>query len=386
MAIKFSFQANNGKLSGDNWKRVVTFQRRLKKLRQKLDGLGVEGILVSHMPNIYYLSGFSGSSGYLLVTLEEALLYVDFRYIKQAAQEAPLFEVIKVNGPGDFSPAAEFIAGKGIRKLVVEEAHMSLREFNQLKKSLRDTELVPLFNFLEEIRSLKEEEEIEFIARAARIADEALQDALPFFKPGMTEVEVALELEYRLRKRGSSRVPFDIIVASGGRSALPHGVASGKVIREGDLVVVDFGAVVGGYCSDQTRTFVLGAPTPKQQQVYRLVLEGQELALKALRPGIKGLEVDSLVRSYFQKHGFGGYFGHGLGHGVGLEVHEMPSLSPRGEELLQESMVFTVEPGIYIEGWGGIRLEDLVVLRSGGPQVLTGSSKEALRKPNLSRE
>jgi len=192
-------------------------------------------------------------------------------------------------------------------------------------------------------------------------------------------VEVALELEYRLRKRGSAGTPFTIIVASGERSALPHGTASGKVIQKGELVVVDFGAVVGGYCSDQTRTFVMGTPSREQQQLYQLVLKGQELALEALRPGVSGAEVDSQVRDYFQEHGFGHNFGHGLGHGVGLEVHEVPSLSPRGTEILQEDMVFTVEPGIYIEGWGGIRIEDMVVLRAGGPQVLTGSSKEALQ-------
>jgi len=263
-----------------------------------------------------------------------------------------------------------------LKNIALEEAHVSLRDFLRFKNSYHGNgSIVPLFNFIEEMRAIKDNEEVKLITEAARIADEAFQSILPLLKPGMSELDLAGELEYRLRKGGSEKLPFDIIVASGERSALPHGVASPRIIREGEPVTVDFGAVYGGYCSDMTRTFIFGTPSPKQQEIYDTVLQGQEMALSSIKPGQKASDADAVVRGYFQQLGYGEFFGHGLGHGVGLEVHELPTLSPKGESLLKEEMVFTLEPGIYIEGWGGVRIEDMVVMRSDGVQNLTKTGK-----------
>ena len=352
-----------------------THAKRLNVVREKMEEKKVNALLVTHRPNVLYLSGFTGTSGFLLVTLEEALLYTDFRYLQQAGEQVSAFEIVKVENYVDYSHLSGQLTRSGLKHLAVEESHFSLREFNILKNAAPGIELLPLNNFLEEIRAVKEEGEIELIARAAGIADEAWQELLPLLKPGISELEVACELEYRLRKRGSEKVPFEFIVASGERSALPHGVAGERIISEGELVTVDFGAVYGGYCSDMTRTFVLGEPSEKQREIYELVRDAQDMAFKMTAAGQQGAAVDAVVRRYFQQYGYDAYFGHGLGHGVGLEVHELPVLSPKGQETLQEMMVFSIEPGIYIENWGGVRIEDLVVLRPEGLQVLTRSAR-----------
>ncbi|MDO9536290.1 MAG: Xaa-Pro peptidase family protein [Bacillota bacterium] len=350
--------------------------QRLNTIRRKMIDNNVEAFLITHRSNIIYLSGFTGTSGFLLVTSMDALLFTDFRYLEQAGEQAPAFEVMRVESSANYSAAAQFISKKGLNTLALEEAHFSLREYNQLKGSHPRIKIVSLYNFVEEIRVIKEEKEVGFIAAAARIADQALQNVLPLLKPGISELEVSYELEYQLRKGGSEKLPFEIIVASGERSALPHGVAGKRIINAGELVTIDFGAVYSGYCSDMTRTFVLGAPHQKQQEIYDLVLQGVEMATRTVRAGQRCDSVDGLVRQFFEKEGYGACFGHGLGHGVGLEVHELPTLSPKGQELLEEMMIFTIEPGIYIGGWGGIRIEDLVVLRPEGLQILTESGKE----------
>lgn len=335
----------------------------------------IEAILITHPPNIYYLSGFLGTSGFLCLTLNTARLYTDFRYLQQASEEAPSFEIIKVGGSEDFSEIGSFLVKSKIKNLAIEETHLTVRSYNRLQTAAPEVELIPKSHFVEEIRSIKEEAEVEKIATAANIADQAFQEILSVIKPGMREREVALELEYRLKKGGSSKNPFDFIVASGPRSALPHGVASSRIIGEGELITIDFGAVFDGYSSDMTRTFVLGEPSQKQRDIYKMVSEAQELALTAIRKGNPCRAIDGTVREYFQKKGYASCFGHGLGHGVGLEVHELPVLSPQSNLSLEEGTVFTVEPGLYFEGFGGVRIEDMVVLRSDGPEVLTSSPK-----------
>ena len=349
---------------------------RLDNTRQKMAEIDLPAVLVTHLPNIFYLSGFSGSSGYLLLTDREALLYTDFRYIEQATAEAPFFEIIPVKGAIDYVQLATFVSQHGFGKIGLEEAHLSLRAYRLLQKEIPGIEFSPLNNFIEGVRAVKEEAEVKLIARAAQIADEAWQDLWPRLKPGISEREVSDELEFQMRKRGAEKPAFETIVASGERSALPHGVASSKIIETGELITVDFGAVFGGYHSDMTRTFLFGEPTARQSEIYTLVLTAQEMALKSIRVGQKCADVDAMVRQYFQQQGYGAYFGHGLGHGVGLEIHELPTLAPSGQEVLQEQMVFTVEPGLYMPGWGGVRIEDSVVLRPAGVQVLTKSDKK----------
>lgn len=360
-------------------------EKRLHKVRHGMEQSEVDGLLILSRPNVRYLSGFTGTSGFLLVTRGSAFLFADFRYRQQAREETPGFEVVDIKSPGSFQEAAEVVLDHGLGSLGVEEAHISLREYSQLKKALGEEIVpVPLSGTVEAVRAVKDRDEVEQIFAAAEIADGALREVLPLVKPGVSEHEVACELEYRMRRGGSERAPFDVIVASGARSALPHGVAGGKIIGEGEPVIIDLGATRGGYCSDMTRTFFVGTPDREQEEVYTRVLHAQEAALEHLRAGLSGAEADRLARGYLEDCGLGKYFGHGLGHGVGLEVHELPTLSPRGKDLLQEGMVFTVEPGVYIEGWGGVRIEDLVVLEAGGPRVLSRKEK-SLESSILSR-
>ncbi|HHU76748.1 MAG TPA: aminopeptidase P family protein [Firmicutes bacterium] len=350
---------------------------RLAKLRSKMDAHDIAAILFTHPPNIFYLSGFSGSSAFLCITERAAHLYTDFRYLQQAAEESPLFEIIKVGNSDDFGKIITFLHKSGIKNLAVEEASLTLQRYNKLQAVAQGIELIAQSNFVEEIRAIKEKGEVEKIASAARIADQAFLQLLPLIRPGMREDEIALELEYRLRKAGSQKNPFDIIVASGPRSALPHGLPTGKVIAEGELITIDFGAVWGRYCSDMTRTFLLGEPRDKKQsEIYNVVREAQKQAISQLQTGRSCAEIDAIARNLFQEFDYAVNFGHGLGHGVGLEVHEFPTLSPRGKAILEEGMVFTVEPGLYFEGWGGVRIEDMIVLQDGGFRVLTSSPKE----------
>ena len=342
----------------------------------------IDAFLSIYAPNIFYLSGFSGSSGFICVTAKAAHLYTDFRYLQQAAEEAPAFEITRVGSMDDFSAMAVFLSKNGMKNLALEGAHLTLRTYDILQEAILGVELTPQFNFIEEIRAVKEEPEIKKIAAAAQIADDALRQTLPLLKPGMRENEIAVELEYRLRKKGSLKNPFEFIVASGPRSALPHGTASERVIIEGDFITIDFGAVFEGYSSDMTRTFLWGEPTEKQTSVYNMVLKAQELALQKIKAGQSANMIDAVAREYFKDNGYDSCFGHGLGHGVGLEVHELPTLSPKSSGFLEEGMVVTVEPGLYFEGWGGVRIEDLVVVRKNGPQILTTAPKKQLRIKN----
>ena len=336
-------------------------------------------LLVSHPPNIFYLSGFSGSSAWLLITQKRIVLYTDFRYMEQAGEEASFCEIVKLEGAALsylFQQIGDLLLGEGVSALAVEEARLTLQEYNRLRAVCNGLEVLPCSDVVEEARAFKEEREIECIMAAARIADDALRETLPLLKPGISEREFAGELEYRMRRAGAAGMAFPTIVASGPRSALPHGVASNRILGEGEFIVVDFGAVWDSYCSDMTRTFVLGEPTPQQEHIHRMVCTAREIALQTIKIGVGAAAVDAAVRQFFKEEGYGAAFGHGLGHGVGVEVHERPTLSPRGKDLLEENMVFSVEPGIYLNGEGGVRVEDLVVLRPDGPQVITGSERK----------
>lgn len=339
----------------------------------------MSAFLVNHLPNILYGSGFTGSSAWLLVTMKRAILYTDFRYIQQATEEAPFCEIVKLESsvtPSLFVQISKVLNEEGVSAIGVEEARLTLQEYNRLKDAANGLEIIPSSGLVEESRSVKEEMEIENITIAARIADGALKETLPLLKPGMSEREFAGELEYRIRRAGAEGMAFPTIVASGPRSALPHGIATTRNLDEGELIVLDFGVIWKGYCSDMTRTFVLGEPTLQQERIHKVVSNARMIALQTIKVGDQTAAVDAVVRQYLQEEGYGAAFGHGLGHGVGLEVHERPTLSPRGEDLLQENMVFSVEPGIYLEGQEGVRIEDLVVLRSDGPQVITESERK----------
>ncbi|MBE3581360.1 MAG: aminopeptidase P family protein [Thermoanaerobacteraceae bacterium] len=355
--------------------------RRLERLRLAMDQQNIPALLVSSPANRFYLSGFTGDSGYLLVTRTGRWLLTDGRFVEQAKKEAPAFEVVRV-GQDPWKALGEVVARAGVDELYLEEEYVTVAAYRRLKEGIgawpRKVVLKRARGVVEKLRLTKEGTEIELLRQAISIADRAFDHILPYLRPGVREREIALELEYFIRREGASAASFPTIVASGPRSALPHGVAGDRRLAPGDLVVLDFGAVYGGYHSDLTRTVVLGPASPEQRRVYDKVRTAQRLALEGLRAGVPGREVDALARVYLEGEGFKENFSHGLGHGVGLEVHEGPSLSPRAEEPLEAGMVVTVEPGVYIAGWGGVRIEDVALVGPEGCQVLSCASKEFL--------
>ncbi|PZN13494.1 MAG: Xaa-Pro dipeptidase [Bacillota bacterium] len=353
---------------------------RLERLRRRMAEENLEGLLVGSPANRRYLSGFTGSSGWLLITADRAELWTDFRYLEQAAAQAPGFEIVR-HEPDVYRHLGRRIQELGLGRLGFERDHLTYAQWERLRGALPEkVEMVAVGGWIEELRRIKDPAEIAAIRQAARIADEALLEVLADLRPGVTEREVALQLEFAMRRRGAEGVSFDLIVASGPRSALPHGTASDRVIEAGDFVTIDYGALYGGYASDCTRTVVVGPAGERQRRIYDIVLEAQRRALAAVRPGATGAEVDRAARAVIEEAGYGDHFGHATGHGVGLEVHEGPRLAANGrDDVLAPGMVVTVEPGIYLPGWGGVRIEDLVVVTENGGEILTRVTKEFLQ-------
>lgn len=349
---------------------------RLIVLQKFLTRNNLEAIIIKKPENIYYFSGFTGSTGMLLLTKKGEYLLTDFRYIEQANSEASNFEVINCV-KSVYNSIVEIIEKDSVLSVGFEGDCFSFNDYSKLSK-LKKTLKYKNIN-VDELRSVKDEEEIFNIKKAVEIADEAFKYIVNFVKPGITELDLAIELEIFMRRLGSQRTAFTTIVASGVRGALPHGVATDKVINEGELVTLDFGAVYKGYHSDITRTFCVGKADDKQKQLYEFVLQAQLLGVKSVKPEANGQFVDEIVRRYIIKGGYGQFFGHGLGHGVGLEIHEFPRLSPASLcTALKPNMVVTVEPGVYLPGWGGIRIEDTVMVTAEGCEILTKSSKHLI--------
>jgi len=356
-------------------------QERLKKLRDNFlhrkDGKAVDAVLIVKPQNRHYLSGFRGTTAMLLITSEKAFLITDFRYIEQAQEQAPSFEVVKMN-QANLETLVQLVKEHKISRLGLEGDFLTYQQYQELGGLLKGVEMVSIAGMLEELRVIKTPEEIELIRKAVEITDQAFTHILGYLKPGITESEVALELEYQMKKSGAERLSFDSIIASGPRSSLPHGVASSRVLQWGDLVKMDFGCIYQGYCSDMTRTVILGEANSKQKEIYQIVLEAQLASLDALSPGKTGREMDSIARRIITEKGYGDNFGHGLGHGVGLEIHEKPALAFRDETILQPGMAVTIEPGIYLPGWGGVRIEDLAIVTPEGKEILTKSTKDLI--------
>ncbi len=355
-------------------------ERRLSILRQRLSDSGIDALLIMDPLNRVYISGFRGSAGDLLVTADGAWLLTDFRYVEAATGEAPCFEVLRCGPKPEEKPfldhVRDILSSRNINRLSFEAAAVTYKQYETLKTACEGVELQPSEGIVEGLRVVKDEGEISLIRKAVALAEEAYKATLPLVKPGVSEREIALELEILMRRKGAEGAAFDFIVAAGERGALPHGLASDRLIREGDMVVLDFGARYQGYHSDMTRTVFVGGATERQQTVYEVVLRAQEAALDRVRPGVTGAEVDAAARDIIEAAGYGANFGHGTGHGVGLNIHEGPRLSRTGsEEELQAGMVVTVEPGIYIPGWGGVRIEDTVLVTSGGCEVLCRTGK-----------
>lgn len=347
---------------------------RIERLRALLTEKVVDAVLVTKEENVHYFSGFRGDSTALLVTHERLLLVTDSRYTEQASTEASLYEIVEQRD-GLYRKVAELAVEAGVVALGYEGAALVCDQYEKLKEMLGeisfDTSLA-----LDALRQVKDADEIALIRRACAIADEGFAHIIRYIQPGMTEMEVAAELEHYMRTLGSERPAFQTIIASGVRGSLPHGVASDKVIARGELVTMDFGAVCVGYHSDITRTICVGRADVRQREIYGAVLSAQMRALAALRPGVTGIEVDRIARDSLAEKNFEQYFGHGLGHSLGLEIHEEPRLSKAGKDVLQPNMLITDEPGVYIPSWGGIRIEDTVLITADGSEALTHASKE----------
>ncbi|HWR38349.1 MAG TPA: Xaa-Pro peptidase family protein [Patescibacteria group bacterium] len=350
-------------------------KQRLEKLAEWLQCRNLDGIIVAKPENRRFFSGFSGSAGLLLITGNSRYLITDFRYVDQAEQQAIQYEIVR-HGPSVYETLAQLIRKTGVRRLGFESDFQTWDSYQKMLEAAPDAVWVPVIP--DPLRMVKDLQELACIRQAMQIADEAFQTVLGFLRPGIQEQEVAAELEYQMRKHGAERAAFDTIVASGIRSALPHGRASEKIIENGDFITMDFGAVYLGYHSDMTRTVVVGKASERQRKIYQVVLAAQLAGVQAVRPGYQGHEVDAVARCIIEQAGYAGCFGHGLGHGVGLAVHEEPRLSSTGNIVLGENMVVTVEPGVYIPGWGGVRIEDTVVVTATGVEILTTSAKTLL--------
>ncbi|MBZ4652731.1 MAG: Xaa-Pro dipeptidase [Peptococcaceae bacterium] len=347
---------------------------KLSQLKNTLQAEGLDALLIAKPTNRRYLSGFTGTSGMLLITPEANLLLTDFRYKDQAVQQAPEFQIVIHSFPL-VKTLQELVTKYEVKKLGLEKDFITIAVYQELHENLPGVDLVPVKDFCAELRYIKTPEEITYMKKAVEIADKAFLHIMDFIRVGLSEKEIALELEFFMRRLGSEKNAFDIIAASGVRSALPHGIATNKTIAPGELVTLDFGAVYNGYHSDMTRTVVMGEPDARQREIYDLVLRAQEEVYKVIRPGMKAREADAVARDIISKAGYGENFGHGLGHGVGLEIHEGPRLAPSDETILEPGMVVSVEPGIYLSGWGGVRIEDLVVITPDGCDILTKSPK-----------
>lgn len=350
---------------------------RLTRLRASLAHSQLDALLVTALPNIRYLTGFTGSNGLVLVTADDALLLTDFRYATQVKQEvAPEVRVVIEQLSLWTRLWKELRQLPRVQVVAFETAHVTHQDAARFVVEGSEGaawEWRPALNLVEVLRETKDDAELAHIRTAVEIAEHALARTLPQVRAGMTELAVAGILEYEMRLAGSERTAFETIVAAGARSALPHARASAQVIATGDLLLFDFGATSGGYVSDITRTFIVGrAPDGRQQEIHDVVREANGSASAAVRAGMRGRDADALARDYIERRGFGAAFGHSTGHGIGLEIHEAPRLAKTAEAPLPAGSVVTIEPGIYLEGWGGVRIEDDVLVSTDGAVVLTG--------------
>lgn len=353
---------------------------RIERLRAKLDEHKLDGLLVTQEHNRRYLSGFTGSNGALLISRDAAHISTDFRYWEQAAAQAPDFTLQRAGrNLGDWF--GELVAPFGGKKIGFEAAHVSVAMYRQMRELIgalpagQRPELVPTTGIVEELRAIKEPEEIAALERVVALGDAAFAAVAERVEPGWTERQVAWEIERYIREHGGDGLSFPTIVAGGPWGAMPHARARDAVLKAGEGVVIDMGALLGGYCSDMTRTIFLGEPDDRFARIYDIVLTAQLTAEELIEAGMTGDIAHNLAHTVIKEAGHGDAFGHGLGHGIGLQVHEAPWLRPGSDSVLHNGMVFSVEPGIYITGWGGVRIEDLVVLENGRCRVLTKAPK-----------
>lgn len=337
-------------------------------------------VMLTSPHNMQYFSGFSGGEGVVLLCADNSYIIVDSRYTGIAKEEAfSGFEVLEF---GIKSPLFEIISEKlnsnNIKFVLFEDLYMSVSDCETYKNSLKDFEFIPKSNEIERLRMIKSEEELRCIRYAEQIGVDAFNHVLKYIKLGVSEAEIAAELEYFMKKQGAEKTSFDTIVLFGERTALPHGMPGERKLKKGDFILMDFGCKYKGYCSDMTRTVVTGKPSDRQIEIYEIVKQAQQIGLESIKSGISGNVPDCAARDYIALKGYGEYFGHSLGHGVGLMIHELPNLSPKSDIILEENMIVSCEPGIYIYGFGGVRIEDLVCVKRDGIENLTKLSKNLI--------
>jgi Xaa-Pro aminopeptidase len=354
-------------------------RRRLSALADGLTAAHVDGLLITSLPNVRYLTGFSGSSALLFVSQRDAVLITDFRYQTQIAEEVGDLARISIEPQSLWTGLWQRLSELANLEVIgFESAHLLHRDFQRLLEAGVRWQWRPTLDLVETLRERKDAGELELIEAANGIATRALERTMSQVRVGMTELEVAGALEKALRDEGSEGFPFPSIVASGPRSALPHARSSTRRIEPGDFLLLDFGAETRGYCADVTRTFVVGRAGPEQREVYEVVRTANEQAAAKVRAGMTGRDADAIARDYIEHRGYGDLFGHSLGHGLGLEVHEAPRLARTADATLAEGAVVTIEPGIYRPGWGGVRIEDDVFLGPDGPKILTSFPRELI--------
>jgi len=355
---------------------LILIKERLKIFRDKIEkeNKEIEWLLVSNLKNLNYLSGFDGEGFALIGAGGKNYLLTDSRYTEQAEKESPGFKIItdepkKKNAR--ILALKKIIEKNKIKKIAFESSNLSYADFKKYSKSFESMEFLPTENIIEQIRMIKDREEIIKMKKAAQITTESLKDVFEMIEPGVRELDIASELAYTMRKKGAQKEAFETIVVSGERTSLPHGKPSEKKIAEGELITIDMGANYQNYNSDITRTIIMGKENQKQKEIFSIVFEAQKAALDFLKPGVKCKEVDSVARDIIVKKGYGEYFGHGLGHGVGLDIHELPRVSFSDDTVLLTGMVVTIEPGIYLPEVGGVRIEDSVLITEEGYEILT---------------
>ncbi len=353
--------------------------RRLAALTDALAQAQLDSLLVTGLANIRYLTGFSGSSALVIVTPRETLLITDFRYETQVVDEVGSLARIVIEPVNLWAALWQQLqSASGVHVVGFESPHLAHRDFQRLLEAGSRWQWRPTSDLVERQRERKDADEVSRIKRAAELAGRALERTLPAVRPGLSELQLAGVLEHALRDEGSEGFAFPSIVAAGARAALPHAQPTGHRVGAGDFLLFDFGAVVDGYCSDVTRTVVVGRASAEQREVYELVLRANEAASAAVHAGMTGRDADAVARSYIERRGLGELFGHSLGHGIGLEVHEGPRLARTNEQELPPGAVVTIEPGVYRAGWGGVRIEDDVWLSADGPRILTEIPRELL--------
>lgn len=350
--------------------------KRMDKLRALMQKETIDGYLVTSPANLRYLTNFTGTAGLAVITLDKAFFLTDFRYTEQASEQVQAMTIIQHQGDV-VSEIVKLVESEGISALGFEDAFLTYSEYSVFEEVI-DAELAPASGLIESLREQKDDGEIAIIEKACAIADEGFDHVLKMIRPGMTEIEVANQLDFYMRSLGATGTSFDTIVASGLRSALPHGVASEKMIEQGDLITLDFGCVYQGYVSDITRTFAIGDPGQQLKDIYQVVLAAQQKVLEVAQAGVTGAQLDAVARDVITDAGYGEAFGHSTGHGIGMEIHEGPNISRSNDVPLKVGNVVTDEPGIYLAGLGGVRIEDDLVILAEGNRVLTQSPKELI--------